>query len=870
MSMFRRFYPVLYACFTLVFVGDIVPCFSQITPPEEYLGFKPGADFELATYEQWVGYFDLIAGQTDRLQLIDMGLTSAGRQMKYAVISSEENMADIEKYKEITRTLSLAQDISEQEAVQLAEEGKAVVWIEGGIHSTESSPPMHQFQLAYDLVTGIDKTTESIRENVILVLMIANPDGMTIVADWYMENVGSEYETSRPPVLYHIYAGHDNNRDTFLANLVETQNINRLMGTVWYPELMYSQHERAPFPARIWVPPSPEPVNPNMHPLIYRWKNLVGSAMGHRFGFADMPGVISRTSFDLWYPGYTDGASVEGHNIPSVLTETANYGYATPNHYTLNDFPEAFRDLTMGTFYPQPWQGGWWRFRDAVQYNLTASMAVLEVAAKYRYDLMYSKYKMAKDVVERFNNTPPFGWILSVDQPDPNTTVLLLNRLIEYGIDLYTADEAFSHNGITYPGGSYILPTNQPFGYYIKNIFGIQDYPDLRKYSHLWQGISRTMEWNGGPLAPYDGVAWTVPLQMGVLSAEITSPLQAPLTKIAQAVPPAGSVKGSGSQYVFSTTDNNSYRAVNRILKAGGAVSRALNTFTLNGIDFPNGSFIVGSSSLRKGVLQNIASETHIPMNGGQTSVSTSPVSEPRIGIYTSWVPSMDSGWITYIFDTYEFPYQKITDAEMKAGKLHDRFDIIILPDQAAASIINGHKKGTMPPEYTGGISQTGVENLKTFVKTGGTLLCNNSSSDLPISEFNLPIQNVLSQVPADSFNCPGSLLKMNYNSDSPVTFGMPEKGIAHFLRGHAFEIWDDTLETDTIRIDRSASIVARYPDERLLVSGWIVGEEKIRNRAAIVDVSFGAGNIVLFGFNVLNRAQTYSTFKLLFNALYM
>jgi len=859
-------------------------CFAQITAPEEYLGFKPGADFHLAIYEQGIGYFELLASQTGRMQIFDMGPTSQGRRMKYAVISSEKNMAQLDRYKEISRRLSLPWDFidaepsgspPENEARRLAETGKAVVWIDGGLHATEVAPAQHLIQLAYDLVTGDDPQTRFIRENVIAILVYANPDGMTMVSDWYTGNIGTPYEVSPMPWLYHKYAGHDNNRDSFMANLVETQNMNRMSSREWFPEILYNHHQTSPFPARIWIPPDAEPTNPNVHPLVVRWKNLIGTAMGKAFDEADQPGAISRINFDSWYPGYATQV-VDGHNIPSILTETGLYRYATPHFYTLDDFPENQRDLTMGVFYPSPWQGGWWRLGDAVAYCLTASKAVLDVAAKYRFELLFDKYKMGKDVIERFRKEPPYGWIIPEKQRDPNTTALMINRLILNGIEVYTADAAFEHAGISYPQGTRIIPAGQPFGLFAKNILEKQSYPDLRKYTHLWQGIVGLVKMDGDPLRPYDGAGWTLPIQMGVDYREMSTPLEVKKTPVTEAAAPAGSVTGSGAHYAFTHTDNNSFTAVNKILEAGGRVSWALSEFTLNGVTYPEGAFIADGKSISKSALRDIAAGTGIKMSGGSVRVQTAPLGNPRIALYKSWVASMDMGWITWVFDKYAFQYHLLTDAEVRAGSLRSRFDVIILPDQRASSIINGHRKGTIHPDYVGGITEGGVANLKEFVESGGILICNKSSGDLPIEQFKLPVKNILRGVPADSFSCPGSLLKVDYDSGNPVAFGMPERGMAFFSGGRVFEIVSDSTKENAgstgkgaTQEDKPPVVVAHYPDESLLLSGWLLGGERIRDKAAVLDVPFGTGRVILFGFNVHNRAQAFSTFKLLFNALY-
>ncbi len=881
--------------FFFIFIVSAAVCFGQVTPPEDYLGFKPGADFHLANYEQAIGYFELIAGQTDRMQVFDMGPTSYGRRMKYAVISSAENMAKLARFKEINRKLSLARGVSRAEAEKLADEGKAVVWIDCGLHASETSPAQHALQLAYDIVTGNDRRTRLIRKNVIFLLVFANPDGLTMISDWYKKNLGTQYEVSPLPRLYQKYAGHDNNRDSFIANLQEVQNMNRVTCHEWYPEILFNQHETAPFPARIWIPPESEPMNPNLHPIVVRWKNLIGAAMGKAFEEAGQPGAISRINFDSWYPGYVT-QFVGGHNIPSILTETANYRYATPHYYTLYDFPKKYQDLVKGVFYPDPWWGGWWHLGDAVAYELTASKSVLEVAAKFKYEFLFNKWRIATDVIERFKKEPPYGWIISADQRDQNSTAQMLNRCILNGTEVYKAEEKFAHNGITYPKGTYIIPTSQPFGLFVKHIFERQDYPDLRKYTYLWQGIVGTEKPGKEPIRAYDGAGWTLPIQMGADYHEITSPLPVKTTLVDTVIAPAGTVKGGGSVYVFSPADNGSFLAVNRLLQAGGKVSYALAGFTLREKKYPKGTLVLQAGSVKRGKLKEISAAANISLHGGKIQVKTRPIVERRIALYKSWVPSIDEGWISYMLEKYQFPYHELTNAEVKAGNLNKRFDVIILPDQRPSSIINGFRKGTIPLNYVGGITLDGVENLKEFVLNGGTLICNKGSVDLPVKQFKFPIRNRLQKVKPDSFSCPGSLLKVNYDITHPLAFGQQKKGFAFFSRGWAFVMISDTVDTgkqagkkETAKQENNAQkgvkktakkekihyakvkpeIIASYPDENLLISGWVLGDKLIRRKAAILNVPFGKGDVVLFGFNVHNRCQSYGNFKLLFNAIF-
>ena len=863
-------------CLSISMISGAATLQAQITPPEDFLGFKPGADFKLLTYEQAIGYFEHLAGQTDRMLVFDMGETSDGRRMKYGVISSAQNLERLDYFKEINRQISLARGLSDEEARRLAAEGRTIVWIDGGLHGTEVAPAQLLPQLAYDLVTGSDRHTMAVRDSVITLLVFANPDGMTIVSDWYMGNVGTPFETSPIPWLYHKYVGHDNNRDSFMANLIETQNMNRAHSLEWYPEILYNQHQTGPFPARIWMPPDAEPTNPNVHPLIVRWKNLIGTAMGKAFEENDQPGAISRIRYDSWYPGYATQV-VDAHNVVSILTETQLYRYATPQHFTVDDFPESHQDLTMGVFYPNPWPGGWWRIGDAVAYNSTACKAVLEVASRYKYELLYDKYKVGAGVVERFSGEPPYGWIIPADQPDRTSAALLLERMKINGIDVYTADDSFEHNGITYAAGTFILPTSQPFGLFLKNIFERQAYPDLREYSHLWQGLVSPEDWEGGPLRPYDGVGWTLPLQMGVEHWEMTSPLTVGMT-LAESIDLPGTVDGGGSSFVLDHAENNSITAVMNLLQAGATVRWMHEPRTVGSKMFTAGAYVVETGRVSRARVREIAETTGIQFTAGSASGPTTTLRLPRVGLHRAWVASMDAGWITYLFDEYGIPYEPVTNAGIRAGKLHERFDVIVLADQRVSQIVDGHRRGTVPPNYVGGIGDEGVRELKEFVERGGTLVTNNASSALPIEYFDLPVRNVLDGVPADSFNCPGALLKGEFNTNHPLAYGMNERGMIFFSRGQVFEIGKDDSEDgdqveegDAVDQDDEAipvEIVASYPDEPLLLSGWMTGDERIREKAAVLDVSFGAGKIVMFGFNVHNRAQARSTLKMLFNAL--
>jgi hypothetical protein len=856
------------ACvFSFIFAAT---AFADVTPPEKFLGFSVGADYHLATYDQAVGYLRLLEKESPRLKVFEMGKTGMGRPMVYAVIASDETMKSLDRYREISRKLALVEGLTDGQARQLAAEGKAVVWIDVGIHASECAPAQHALQLAYDLVTDDAAETKLVRDNTILILVFANPDGMEMIADWYRKNVGTPFETAPMPYLYNRYAGHDDNRDSYINNLIETQNITRLLNGVWSPVVLYDHHQTAPFPARIWIPPAAEPTNPNLHPLFIRGKNLIGSAMGYAFDREGKDGAISRFQFDFIYPGYEDSFGDFFHII-SIMTETALYSYATPRFYTIRDFPEDYRDLTPSVFYPSPWKGGWWRLRDAVEYCLTGSKAVLHIAALYREEFLYGKYKMGKDIVARFAKEPPYAWVIPREQWDGPTAALLIERMLMQGIKVFQAEKAFIADGVSYPAGTWVIPMSQPFALFVKAVFEEMLYPDLTKYPDLWQGIVSPQNIRDAYLPPYDLAGWSLPYQMGVKVMRVDTPLKASLIEIRKTELPGAVAERSGGSYLISPKTNNSFTAINRILKRGGEVMRPKDAFSAGGKTWPAGTFIVRSSNIGREFMAGLAKDLSLEIGVGDppASASASRIKSPRIALYKAWRASADEGWTRWILEQFEFPYINVENAEMRAGSLRNKYDVLVIPAMSADAIVNGYAPGTMPPQYVGGIGDAGVLNIETFVREGGTLVALNSGCQFAIEKLSLPAGDALRGVRsaqgggAPEFICPGSVLRLAFNPKHPVAYGMPEQGAGMFNNSPAFQFYPDG------GAGKGGEIIASYPDDELLISGYLKGEKFLRKKVAAASFMLDKGKVILLGFGVQNRAQPYGTFKLLFNALF-
>ena len=873
-----RFSRLAVLCAFLLLFGLGVSFAQKVPSPQEVLGFPPGADYHLATYEQAVEYFKALEKSTPKLKLFEMGQSEGGRTMIYALITAEANMGKLDRYKEISKQLALAKGLSDDDARRLAAEGKAVVIIGNGMHATECAPAQGAIQLAYELVTSDAPEIRTILDNTILLLFFPNPDGMTMVSDWYMPNVGTPYEVSSMPWLYNKYVGHDINRDSYMNNLKEVQNITRLVNHDWYPVVLYDHHQTGPFPARIWIPPAAEPTNPNLHPLFIRGKNLIGTAMGYAFDREGKPGAISRFAFDFIYPGYED-SFCDFFNIISIMTETALYRYATPHFYTLDDFPAAYRDLTMGAFYPSPWKGGWWRLKDAADYANTGSKAVLHTAAVYREMFLYGRYQMGRDTIAKFQKEPPYAWIVPQEQWDPPVAARMLDNLAFSGIEVYQAKEPFVSDGNNFPAGTWVIPMAQPFARFAKTLLEEQEYPDMTKYPTLWQGIVRPQSFTDAYLPPYDMAGWTLPYQMGVRVIAASTPLKASLAPLERVLPPPGKVEGSAAYgYLVSPKTNNSFIAANRVLQKGGQVLWAQDSFSAGGKEYPAGTLILPAAGATQSLADSLAKDLGLDIGGAGSAVSvkTYKLRAPRVALYKSYVPSMDEGWTRWLFEKYEFPYQSIYDADVRAGNLGKRFDVVVIPSNRTDAIVNGNKPGTIPPQYVGGITDEGVGHIREFVEGGGTLVTLRDACMFALDELSLPVGDALKGVrppdrrgsdataraQAGKFACPGSLLRMEFNSKHPVAYGMPDEAPGMFYGGTAFEILSS--------FDKKAqAMIARYPAKDLLMSGFLQGGQYLQNKAAALDVPLGKGKVVLLGFAVQNRAQPHGTFKLLFNSLY-
>jgi hypothetical protein len=822
------------------------------------------------------------------------------------LISDPKNLARLDRLREIAQRLAHPEGLTDDQARKFAYEGKAFVHLDGGCHATEVAGPQMIPQLAYDLLTRTDEPRiKEILENAIVILWpTMNPDGQQMVGEWLNKNAGTPYAQSSLPRLYQEYVGHDNNRDAYMINMIESRVMEHFWRQ-WEPHIIYVFHQTAPFPTRIWLPPFSEPIGIEAPYLMSREVNMIGMAIAQGLEERGQTGATHMgTSFDAWYPGYVDYAPLF-KNIPAFWTETAG-NVAAPREYTLNDIPQNFRDLRPQSLYPSPWPGGWWRLGDAVAYDETAAISTLEYAAKYKDSLLYNRYQAGRDQIARGSKVAPYAYFIPQEQRDPVAAVEMLRRLAFAGVRVSQLTAPVAMDNVTYPSGTWVVPTDQEFAAMAREVLNVQKYPDLRQYP------------GGPPLRPYDAAGWTLPLQMGVKCGYASTPLTdemhakmkllgpkpdpklkptpynmtamddpAPFDSVsgigfdsnpsaAAIVPPAGRISGSGPALAVDPGQNNAYRAINRAWKQGANIQYAA------GVPGAGARYLIG------GLSEAVQAELVKPLAliAERTSATGVPLKKPRIGLFQPWTGSMDEGWTRWIMEQYGFEYLTLRPEDFHTP-LREKVDVIILADDARIPVEGGGGRGdaagrgmgaapagaapaaggrggggarAVRPEYAYALTQEDLQGLEQFIRSGGTLVCFNSAYRFAIQQFKLPIKNAVEGLRSEEFYVRGSIVEVTTDPTHPVMAGMPDKA-GVFVDGSPIPVFE-TLE------GFKGKVLAKYQEAGSpLLSGYLIGEKYLQGKAAALDVELDKGHIILLGFRPQWRGQPFGTFKIVFNS---
>jgi zinc carboxypeptidase len=890
---------------------------SRITSPRAQFGHAIGDDYFLANYAQMIDYWRVLDRESDRMKMVRIGTTAEGRPMWMAIITSPDNHKRLAHYQEISRRLALAEDLTDAQARSLASEGKAVVWIDGGLHASEVLGAQQLIQTVYELVSRTDPETMRFLRDDIILCVPANPDGQDLVSNWYMREADTlKRTTSRLPSLYEKYAGHDNNRDSYMGALPETQAMDSILFRAWYPQIMYNHHQTGPIGTVIFAPPFRDPFNYNFDPLVPMELDLVGAAMHSRFVAEGKPGATMRSGsgYSTWWNGGLR-TTVYFHNMIGLLTEAI--GNPTPIEIPL--VPEKL--LPKGDL-PMPIAPQKWHFAQSIAYELTANRAVLDVASRYRETLLYNIYQMARNSIQRGSTdtwtvtpkkiavlqaalaadsakrlrdepgnggpsravTPaqdlatysavmrnpadrdPRGYIIPANQADFPTATKFANALIKNGIVVLRATAPFSVGGKNYPANSLVIQTAQAFRPHVLDMFEPQDHPNDIPYP------------GGPPTPPYDNAGWTLAYQMGVQFDRILDPFTGPFVPVSGfAKPPVPTVARAAAGYTFSHSVNDAFLAVNRLLAHGEEVYTVPAAVTLNGQRYEAGTFYVAAKPTTFALLAQLADEKGVAFTGLASALPRTALRRlqiPRIALWDQYGGAATSGWARYVLEQFEFPYQVVYPAAIDAGNLISKYDVLILPDGASFGRSSGRPAARIDPadvpaEYRDRLgaltAAKSVPQILDFLNAGGTVVAVGSATDLA-TQLQLPIANALVDstghpLPRTRFYIPGSILSMRVDTSKTLARGARPMTDFYYDNSPAFRLLPGA---EARGIERVAWIDGSAP----LRSGWALGQKYLAGVTEILQAPVGKGMLVLYGPDPYFRSQPHGTFKLLFNAL--
>ena len=809
---------------------------AEVPSPESVLGFRPGEDKKLADWTQIVSYFERLDASSDRVMVEEVGKTTEGRPFLVVTISSAANLARREEIRRANLRLADPRGLAPEEAERLIQDGKVIVALNHGIHSTEVGPPQTSMATAYWLASSDDPDVREILDRcVILMLPSHNPDGTQKVVEWYTKSLGTPWEGREIPFLYHRYAGHDNNRDWYAFTQVESRLTVEHVYDRWRPQIVHDLHQMGTKGARIFVPPYIDPWEPNVDPALIAAISDLGTHMAARLLGEGKTGAVVGALFDGYSPAR---AYPHTHGGVRILSELASARMATPLEMPWSALEASGRfDPRKATWnFPAPWPGGRWTLGDIVSYELTATRALLEHAARNREFWLRNFEGVLRRAATR---TDLYAFVLPGDAKDPFAQAKLVEILRRGAVEVHRARGPFEAAGRSFPAGSYIVKMQQPFSAFAKQVLERQEYPDLRASP------------GGPPVRPYDVTAHTLPLLMGLTAVAVVKPFAADLEPVGEAYPATGSIAGRG-RFIALGHKTGELVALGRLLRAGVGVRWTTERFTDRGRSFDAGTLLVPAAA--RGVLAPLTGELGIVAQAVEATPKALTLRAPRVGLYQSWVASMDEGWTRFVFEKQMgVAYETLHDADVLKGGLRGRFDAIVLPDQKPAEILNGHLPATLPDEYTGGLGKAGAKHLKEFVQEGGTLVALDAASQFAISELGLAVNIVAAP---EDFYCPGAILNTRVEGGSPLAHGLEPETAVWFESSPVFEAPPDTA-------------VLRYPSANPLASGWLIGDTHVHGRAALVEVPLGRGRVVLFGFRPQYRGQAWATYIPLLNALY-
>ena len=845
--------------------------------PVAFFGFEPGSDRNLFDYDQLIAYFHQLDQASPRILMIEIGESPMGKKMYIVFISSPNNIEKLDRYKEINRKLALDWKLRDSERDSLIAEDKVFLLATLSMHSNEVGPTQAFPQIAYTYANTTDPEMLKCLDNVVfMVVPNHNPDGMQMVVDNYRKYKGTPYEGCTLPGVYHKYIGHDNNRDFVTLTQQDSRVISAIYSQEWFPQVMIEKHQMGSTGVRYFVPPMSDPIAPNVDEAIWNWSWVFGSAMAKDMSAAGCAGVAQHYLFDDYWPGST--ATAEWKGMVGMLTEAASVRGASPLFIEKDELKVIGKGLgenKKSINMPMPWEGGWWRLSDIVRYEMQSTWSLLRTASANRQQLLQFRNTMCRNEVMKGKTQAPAYFVVPLQQHDQGELVALVNLLHEHGVRVSRLKSDMVWNDKMMHTGDIVIPLAQPFRSFIKEVMEVQTFP-LRHYMP-----------DGEAIEPYDITSWSLPLNKGLKSYEIPVVVDE-LDKKSEAVPVPFTLinqfpNHDNGYWVFNATNNESYKAAFKSISDGLNVTRTKAIITYNGKIIPAGSFIVtGDKGKKVSELKN--SLTVLPewFPGNPDSTATK-VQMPRIALVESWFQDMDAGWTRYIFDQYNIPFTVIRPGDLAKKTFELNFDVVIFADVTKSVLMEGKIKAeddddeyymaNLPPEYTKGMGKDGFQKVLKFINGGGTILTWGGStalfdgmmsakvSEKDSTDFRFPFTNVSAKLRKAGLSCPSSLLKVKLMPNHPLTWGMQaEAGILTTA--------EQVFQTSLPSFDMDRRVIASYPEDHILLSGYCKKEELLGNYAAMVWMKKGKGNLVVYGFSPQFRGSVSGTYKLLFNGL--
>ncbi len=818
---------------------------AGVTSPEEHLGRPVGVDFELADWTEESSYFRLLGEQSPHVITKRVGETTEGRDFLISIISSESNLANLESIKSSSRILADPRGSTNSEVQDAIQNGKVILFVSCAMHATEAAGSQFGLEFAYTLATSNEEPWKSARDSMVVVLYVTNPDGVDHVTNWYRETVGTPYEATGLLKLYQYYAGHDNNRDWFMLTQNETRIVSELLYTEWFPQIYWDVHQQGSSRERFFVPPYRDPLNPNLDPNIITGIDALGSRALHDLTRAGFKGVSTGVSYDMWWNGGNRNVPVR-HNIIGLLTEAASVNIASPKFFAPGDLA-APRGIEGGYIssnrFPDPWPGGWWRLRDIIDYEMEFGQSLLASVNREPATWRSNAHQAASRTIRAGRESAPIAWIMPSDNRDPDAVRRFIDVLLRTGVEVHVSPDAIEADGRTYPAGSIVIMRDQPYGQHIKDLMDVQRYPD------------------GAP--PYDVSGWTLPFLLGIRRVEVVQPFaETPFVEVqtpaeatelfagdVRVIDPKGMI---ANRRPWSVHHSSAWQELVQRLQTDSTVQ-----FAKSG---PNeGVFLSGEFSLQSDMLTEVSEM-------------------PRIGIYSPWSGSMDEGWLRYVFDTNDVPYDSIKNEMIRAGQLNDVIDVLIVASIGSSQLNNGRSPGTVPDRYASGLSPEGAIAIEDFVRNGGRLITLGSSSQWAIDLLELPITDVTRGAEASGFSCPGSVLRALPKTESAYVAGLPGSLALFFSRSAAYRTMSSAEvegaygigPRDIAGSSADVDTLLRYAPTRVLMSGWLKESQVIENQAAWMYTRYGQGDVHIFGFRPQYRGWSQATFPLIFRAVFL